>query len=77
MNNQAFCEAPGHCSKFQTKEPTDEQWRVHLWYWWQFWIFLTPLNPVKFMKTTYMNILLGLIEALNKPPHSLSEIELI
>ncbi|CAH2047691.1 unnamed protein product [Thlaspi arvense] len=28
------------------------------------------------VKTTYMNILLGLIEALNKPPHSLSETEL-
>ncbi|CAH2047693.1 unnamed protein product [Thlaspi arvense] len=28
------------------------------------------------VRTTYMNILLGLIEALNKPPHSLSETEL-
>ncbi|CAH2047689.1 unnamed protein product, partial [Thlaspi arvense] len=28
------------------------------------------------VRTTYMNILLGLVEALNKPPHSLSETEL-
>ncbi|ESQ29433.1 hypothetical protein EUTSA_v10023616mg [Eutrema salsugineum] len=28
------------------------------------------------VKTTYMNILLGLIDTLNKPPHSLSETEL-
>ncbi|ESQ29434.1 hypothetical protein EUTSA_v10024153mg [Eutrema salsugineum] len=28
------------------------------------------------MKATYMNILLGLIDTLNKPPHSLSETEL-
>ncbi|CAA7018215.1 unnamed protein product [Microthlaspi erraticum] len=28
------------------------------------------------VKTAYMNLLLGLIEILNKPPHSLSEVEL-
>ncbi|CAH2047546.1 unnamed protein product, partial [Thlaspi arvense] len=30
----------------------------------------------QFVKTTYMNLLLGLIETLNKPPHSFSETEL-
>ncbi|ESQ29427.1 hypothetical protein EUTSA_v10023996mg [Eutrema salsugineum] len=47
------------------------------------WIFVEhPDIAVNFkqknqlVKTTYMNILLGLIETLNKPPHSLSETEL-
>ncbi|CAA7031277.1 unnamed protein product [Microthlaspi erraticum] len=30
----------------------------------------------QFLKTTYMNILLGLIDTLNKPPHDISETEL-
>ncbi|CAA7047437.1 unnamed protein product [Microthlaspi erraticum] len=30
----------------------------------------------QFLKTTYMNIVLGLIETLNKPPHDISETEL-
>ncbi|CAH2047682.1 unnamed protein product [Thlaspi arvense] len=39
--------------------------------------FATNFKPKnKLVKTTYMNILLGLIEALNKPPQSLSDIEL-
>ncbi|CAA7031283.1 unnamed protein product [Microthlaspi erraticum] len=30
----------------------------------------------QFLKTTYMNVLLGLVETLNKPPHDISETEL-
>ncbi|CAA7032757.1 unnamed protein product [Microthlaspi erraticum] len=33
-------------------------------------------SKIQLVKTTYMNIFLGLIEMLNKPPHSISETEL-